>query len=305
MAARLRGYLQCFASGSTELQGDNMSPIFDDSSNKDAKYENFPVGSWLLSNTLRHHIICFYNFARYADNIADNPILSPKEKLKLLDDFEDTLMGKGEGDPTFQKAIDMHESLKKSGISHKHCRDLLCAFKQDAIKSRYDDWTDLVDYCALSAAPVGRYMLDLHGEHKLAYGKSDSLCLSLQLINHLQDCGDDYQTLNRVYLPMNWVNEAGLDLIDLGRNQTTIALRRVIDWMLIGINGHLDNSRPLPINLQSLRLSLETSIIYQIAQKLFQKIKENDPLSKRIELSKSELAKCSFMGLASGLLNKW
>jgi len=281
-----------------------MSPNFDTDFTIEAKNENFPVGSCFLSKKIRPHIKSFYNFARFADNIADHPELSSKEKLKQLDGFEETLMGKGAGDPTFREAINMHESLKKSGVSSKHCRDLLCAFKQDAIKSRYHDWADLEAYCDLSAAPVGRYMLDLHGEHNMTYEKSDSLCLSLQIINHLQDCKDDYQTLDRVYLPLNWVSEAGLDLVDLNGKKTTPALRRVLNWMLLGIGGHLNFSKSLPNNLQSVPLSIETSIIYQIALKLFNKIKLNDPLSKRIELSKPEYASCSITGLTKGLIHR-
>ena len=279
-----------------------MSPHLTTILTKHAKHENFPVGSWLLSSKLRIHITSFYNFARCADNIADNPELSSEEKLKQLDSFEEALMGKGNGNPALQDALNMHESLQESGVSSKHCRDLICAFKQDAIKSRYTDWADLVAYCALSAAPVGRYMLDLHGEPNMHYKRSDSLCSSLQLINHLQDCGDDYRSLDRVYLPMDWVSEAGLDLVDLNKNKTTLALRRVLDWMLMGVNEQLNDSKSLPNNLQSVRLSLETSIIYEVAQKLFQKIKLNDPLSSRIELSKSELAICSIKGVVTGFL---
>jgi hydroxysqualene synthase len=268
----------------------------------EAKHENFPVGSWLLPNKLRPHIACFYDFARCADDIADNPEMSSEEKIKRLEGFEEALLGKGSGNSAFQKALNMHESLKESGVSPQHCRDLLCAFKQDAIKSRYDDWADLVSYCALSAAPVGRYMIDLHGEPDMSYKRSDSLCSALQLINHLQDIGDDYRTLDRVYLPMNWVHDADLNLIDLNCNKTTPALRRVLDWTLIGINEQLADAENLHASLSSVRLSLETSIIYQIARKLHQKLGENDPLSKRIELSKLELASCSSKGVATGLL---
>ena len=268
----------------------------------DAKHENFPVGSWLLSNKLRPHITCFYDFARCADDIADNPELSSEEKIKRLEGFEEALLGKGSGNSAFQKAMNMHESLKETGVSPQHCRDLLCAFKQDAIKSRYNDWADLVAYCALSAAPVGRYMIDLHGEPNMSYEGSDSLCSALQLINHLQDCGDDYRTLNRVYLPMDWVSDAGLDLIDLSCNKTTPALRQVLEWTLIGINEQLSDAENLHTRLCSVRLSLEASTIYQIARKLCQKLRENDPLSKRIELSKLDLVSCSIKGVATGLL---
>ena len=279
-----------------------MAPHTEASFTTDSKHENFPVGSWLLSSKLRPHVACFYDFARCADDIADNPELSSEEKIKHLEGFEEALLGKGSGNSDFQKALNMHDSLKESGVSPQHCRDLLCAFKQDAIKSHYNDWAELVAYCALSAAPVGRYMIDLHGEPDMSYEESDSLCSALQLINHLQDCGDDYRTLDRVYLPMNWVRDAGLDLFDLNFNKTTPALRRVLDWTLTGINGQLSDAENLHTSLSSVRLSLETSIIYQIARKLYQKLRENDPLSKRIVLSKLDLASCSVKGVATGLL---
>ena len=271
-------------------------------SSKDAKYENFPVGAWLLSRILRPHVACFYAFARSADDIADNPELSSDEKIKRLDGFEEALLSKGSGDTAFQKALDMAESLKESGVTAQHCRDLLRAFKQDALKSRYSNWADIVAYCALSAAPVGRYLIDLHGGSNAGYWASDALCGALQLINHLQDCGDDYRTMNRVYLPMDWVREAGLDLTDLSCDITTPALRRVLDWTLIGINGQLRDAKILPTSIHSTRLSLEASVIYQIATKLSHKLGENDPLSQRIRLSKSDLAYCSIKGVAKGLI---
>jgi squalene synthase HpnC len=279
-----------------------VAPYLEPSFRKDAKYENFPVGSWLLSGNLRPHVKCFYDFARHADDIADNPELSPGEKIKRLNRFEEALLGNGNGEFAVQKAKDMYESLKKSGVSPQHCVDLLCAFKQDAVKSRYNDWADLIAYCSLSAAPVGRFMIDLHGEPNKNYEGSDSLCSALQLINHLQDCGDDYRTLGRVYLPMELVSEANLDLIDLSCNKTSPALRRVIDWTLGGINSQLKDAEMLLTSLHSMRLSLEASIIYQIAKKLGQKLGENDPLSKRIELSKIDIASCSVKGFTTGLI---
>ena len=297
--ARLRPCLQCFASGSVKFKAAAVAPSIETPSGKDAKYENFPVGSWLLPGKLRPHVACFYAFARSA---ADTPGLSPDEKSKRLDGFEDALLGKGSGDAAFQKALNMAESLKESGVSPQHCRDLLQAFKQDALKSRYDDWADLVGYCELSAAPVGRYLIDLHGGSNSGYWASDALCAALQLINHLQDCGDDYRTMNRVYLPMNWVSDAGLNLTDLSDEKTTPALRRVLDWTLLGINGQLRDAQALPACLYSTRLALEVSVIYQIARKLSRQLGENDPLSQRIELSKSDLASCSIKGVVACLI---
>ena len=84
----------------------------------------------------------------------------------------------------------------------QHCHDVLRAFRLDATKLRYRDWDDLMEYCRYSAAPVGRQLLDLHGESRDTWPASDALCAALQVLNHLQDCADDYRGLDRVYLPL-------------------------------------------------------------------------------------------------------
>ena len=84
-------------------------------------------------------------------------------------------------------AAAMRASLAVTGIAPAHCHTLLAAFRQDAVKNRYADWQQLMDYCALSAAPVGRYLLDLHGESPATWHSSDALCAALQVIIVL-DC---------------------------------------------------------------------------------------------------------------------
>ena len=179
----------------------NESVAIETPSGKAAADENFPVGSWLLPARLRPHIATFYAYARAIDDIADNPDLEPADKIARLDGFAKTVSGADTPDPAFHKAHEIRRSLAETGVTHQHCVDLTQAFKQDATKLRYDDWDDLMGYCNLSAAPVGRYLVDLHGESPLAYPASDALCNALQVLNHLQDCGDDYKALNRVYLP--------------------------------------------------------------------------------------------------------
>src|SRR3546814_4196876 len=122
---------------------------------KTATYENFPVGSWLIARALRPHIAAFYAFARGADDIADDPSLSTDRKLRRLDAFEAGLDGMA-GDGVPGAAIRIRQSLKETGVASDHCRHLLQAFRLDARKSRYADWSELMGYCALSAAPVGR-----------------------------------------------------------------------------------------------------------------------------------------------------
>lgn len=280
-----------------------MASSIETPSGKDADYENFPVGSILLPKKLRPHVACFYRFARAADDIADSPDLKPQEKIERLQGFESVVMGQGANDALFHKANMMAASLKQTGVSPRHCMDLLEAFKQDAVKSRYQNWPELMAYCRLSAAPVGRYLIDLHGGAKTGYWPSDALCAALQLINHLQDFGDDYRTLDRIYLPMDWMDEAGVDVDDLASYSTTPALRQVLDWTLLGVDSLLRDAAKLPGGLNSMRLGMEASVIIQIARALSNKLKTNDPLSGRVELSFLELAVCPLKGMTSGLLN--
>lgn len=246
------------------------------------------------------HVACFYAFARAADDIADSPDLRPQEKIHRLESFEAALLGQGEGNPACQKALNMAVSLNESGVSPQHCRDLLAAFKQDAVKDRYHDWPDLMAYCRLSAAPVGRYLIDLHGGGRLGYWPSDALCAALQLINHVQDCGDDYRTLGRVYLPSDWMAAAGVDVADLATKKTSPGLRQVLDWTLDGIDALLKDAQSLSASLASRRLGLEASVIVQIAQALRSRLGKNDPLSQRIVLSKPQLMLSSIKGVLCG-----
>ncbi|MDA0241538.1 MAG: squalene/phytoene synthase family protein [Proteobacteria bacterium] len=202
---------------------DNMTETYqtqgaarpDIASGKDAAYENFPVGSWLLPAHLRPHIAKYYHFARTIDDIADTDKLPAVEKCRQLDQFADVIRGHVTDDPALSPAVQMLRSLEETGITSQHCLDLIDAFKQDAVKTRYENWEDLIGYCLRSASPVGRYLLDLHGENKMHYQYSDALCNALQVINHLQDCKDDFQTLDRVYLPEPWFVEFGSRIKDL------------------------------------------------------------------------------------------
>ena len=166
-------------------------------SGKGADDENFPVGSWLLPARLRPHVARFYAFARAIDDVADNGDLAPEDKVARLDRFEAAITGRETDDPALITAHRLRESLEETRITSRHCVDLIAAFKRDATKLRYDDWDDLMGYCEQSANPVGRYLLDLHGEERHGYGAADALCSALQVLNHLQDCQDDYRTLDR------------------------------------------------------------------------------------------------------------
>src|SRR6201988_2487208 len=191
--------------------------------------ENFPVGSFLIRRDLRRHVHAFYRFARNADDIADNPNLTADEKIAPLDRMATILDGAPGGAAPAASA--MRESLIETGVTAQHCHDVLHAFRLDAVKLRYKDWDDLMAYCRYSASPVGRQLLDLHGESREAWPASDALCSALQVLNHLQDCAEDYQLLDRVYLPLKDLTAAGIGVEVLAGGEANSGLRRVFDGL--------------------------------------------------------------------------
>ena len=265
-------------------------------SGKGAKDENFPVGSFLLSKAVRPHVAAFYAFARAIDDVADNPEITPQAKVNRLDGFDKALMGLND-DPAFKKAHIVRSSLIYTGVPIQHCRDLISAFKQDAVKSRYDNWDDLIDYCDRSAAPVGRYLLDLHGVSKDLYPASDALCNALQVINHLQDCQEDYREMNRVYLPQDWMAGAKIDVDTLNKPFTGRGLRQVIDICLNETAELLNIARQLPGPMSSRRLAMESAAIIRIAERLVDELRLRDPLAERVALTKPQYMLCCAQGI--------
>ena len=277
-----------------------MNSITSGTSEKNARNENFPVASFLLPKHMRGHVMAFYNFARNADDVADEPNIGSDEKLSILDDMEKTLLGTSVGgDVRFSAAATMRQSLSDSGISAIHCRNLLKAFRQDAVKSRYYSWQELMDYCSLSAAPVGRYLMDISGNSSSDKAPSDALCAALQVLNHLQDTKADYLELNRVYIPLDWMTEEGASASDLAEEKMTPQLKRVQDRMIVEIDKLLLEAAPLGRSLSG-PLGREASGIRAIAQQLSAKLKHTDPLSNRVELGKIKSLFYFFRGAIMG-----
>ncbi|HSA81223.1 MAG TPA: squalene synthase HpnC [Geminicoccaceae bacterium] len=267
-------------------------------SGKGAGDENFPVGSFLLPAGLRPHVAAFYAFVRAADDVADNPALGPDDKILRLARFAEALTGSAQQAAALPKAVALRASLAATGVSPQHALDLLAAFTQDATKLRYRDWQDLLSYCALSARPVGRYLLDLHGETKALYALSDPLCDALQVLNHLQDCRDDYRALDRVYLPLDRFAAAGIGVEELDRPRASTALRRVLDDTLAGVDRLLEAAANLPQALASRRLAAESAVILQLARHLAVELRRRDPLAERVELGRVGFLRAALSGLA-------
>lgn len=252
---------------------------------KGAGDENFPVGSWLIRAPLRPAVMAFYAVARTTDDIADDAGLTADAKIALLDRFQAALEGRLDA-PDVATAVQARRELGAAGVPVDHVLRLLEAFRRDAVKGRYDDWDDLLDYCTRSANPVGHFLLDLHREDRSCVPASDALCSALQVINHLQDCRQDYRALDRVYLPGDWLAAEAVALQDLDAPIAGAGLRRVLDRCLAGVDGLLVAARPLPSRLRSTRLALEAAAILRLAEVLAGALRTRDPLAESVRLSK-------------------
>jgi farnesyl-diphosphate farnesyltransferase len=274
---------------------EDIAPDIETWSGKGRDDENFPVGSLLIQRKYRQPMHCFYTFARNADDIADSPALMPEDKIARLNVMEDVLLGRRrEGS---RSAAALRASLAETGVSPVHATELLIAFRRDATQNRYETIDDLYDYCRYSAVPVGRYVLDLHGESHVCYASSDTLCISLQVLNHLQDCARDLLELDRCYLPQALLAHFGGSVDDLRRPAETPGLRRVFATLLDRVDRLNQAASELPEIVQNLRLRLETAVILGLANRLAKRLKTGDPLAGRVKLKRSD-ALISVLGAA-------
>lgn len=261
--------------------------------------ENFPVGSFLIPRECRPHVHAFYVFARRADDISDSANIAADEKVARLEAVQRALLLDEAALPDW--ALAYHRSLQESGNSPVHGRELLAAFIQDATKSRYRDWPDVIDYCMLSAATVGRVMLDIHGETDADIEGSDALCCALQMLNHMQDCKKDYLALDRVYLPEPWLKEADGSVEDLALDQATPAVRQVLDRCLDETEALLRRANSLPRSVKRRGLRLETALIIKLAWALAARLRRQDPVAVRVKVGKPGWLLCGI----SAVLGAW
>ncbi len=245
----------------------------------------------MLPKEIRAKIMALYHFARGADDIADDAILAPdnkRKKLMLLDEALAT--GKTYDAPDW--AQEFLSMAKQNPKLVTHSRDLLSAFLQDTEKLSYANWDELMQYCMRSAAPIGRAFLDIAGDTHMDRQAADHLCVALQILNHVQDISKDFLVLRRVYLPQEWLMEAGVAEDDLNKSYTTPALRTVIHRTLHETAVILTKAKPLMRPNPNKRLYREITCILRIAFALHAKLLESDPMRSRITLSTREYLVC-------------
>jgi hydroxysqualene synthase len=260
--------------------------------------ENFPVASRLIRQKYRAPILAFYRFARAADDVADHPTLSADRKLALLDGLDAALEGRGRGDPEVEP---LRRALAENELESRHAHELVDAFRLDVRKNRYGSWQELMDYCRLSAMPVGRFVLDVHRESRDTWGTSDPLCAALQVINHLQDCAKDYRRLDRVYLPQDMLAARGASIDMLDAPRAPPALLGAIADLTLSTSTLLRDAAPLARQVADIRLALEIAAIQKLAEHLVRRLAKRDPLSESVHVGKAGFAWIGGLGILRGL----
>lgn len=273
-----------------------------DGTHKQSSDEQFPVASRLLPKATRGTVMRFYRFARAADDIADDPALAAAVKLELLAAADTRLRGRVPDaatttHPVVEFAATLGDDLSARGVPVDHARHLLQAFVKDATTDRYATWSDLLAYCNYSAAPVGRFLLDLHGEARSLWPAADALCNAHQILNHLQDARADRASLDRVYVPLRLLREAGADVEALDARRISPALRLVFDRMLDRVDELVAASRPLHRRLRTRGLRVQAAATHAMARRLAGKLRRRDPLRRRVALDAVEKAACVAYGL--------
>ncbi|MDO8827119.1 squalene synthase HpnC [Methylophaga sp.] len=187
-------------------------------------YENFPVASILLPQKLRRPIAAIYAFARTADDFADEDTIAAEERLRQLNGYSQHISDIAEhkyqgNDPIF---LALADTVIRFNLPIQLLEDLLIAFRQDVVKSRYATFNEVLDYCRFSANPVGRLLLHLEGNpSQQQLQQSDAICTALQLINFYQDLEQDFTEQNRVYIPEDELAAIGIDAASLIQTDTS------------------------------------------------------------------------------------
>ena len=215
-------------------------------------YENFPVASLLLPASMRPHIAAIYAFARRADDFADEPGPEPAERLRLLDVWG-TRVDQDPVSPDANRAaaeddfifFALQHTIRTLALPRTLFHDLLSAFRQDVVRTRYETWPDLLDYCRLSANPVGRLVLWVAGRHDTRLdAQSDAVCTALQLTNFWQDLAIDWRR-GRLYVPLEDRDRAHARDADLDAGRITPEWQAALRAVAHRTRALFDAGRPV------------------------------------------------------------
>lgn len=261
-------------------------------------YENFPVISFFLPRHLRKHVAVVYQFARQADDLADEGIESVERRVKNLELYEihltNCLNGRYEND--FWCAL--HNTITEYKLTQKYFYDLLSAFKQDVTKTRYQTFDEVLNYCERSANPVGRIVLEffnVRDEESVRY--SDAVCTALQLTNFYQDVSIDYQN-NRLYIPLDEIEKFEVKLNQFELKENNANFKQLLKYQVERTKKLFGEGQKLIARLpKELKPQIRMTILG--GEKILQKIEklDYDVLNTRPKLSKLDYVKIFFKAI--------
>lgn len=266
-------------------------------------YENFPVASLLLPARLRRPVEAIYAFARSADDIADEGDAPAGERLAQLDAYRRELdaieRGEAPGEPTLAALfVPLGETVRRFAVPVQPLRDLLDAFSQDVMRSRYTDFDELLAYCRLSANPVGRLLLHLYDSATPEHLKmSDDICTSLQLINFWQDVALDWDK-QRIYVPLDELLRFGVDESHIAAGRCDAAWRALMTFQVVRARGIMLRGAPLARCLPG-RIGWELRLIVLGGLRVLERIEraDYDVFRQRPKLARHDWARLAWRAL--------
>jgi phytoene/squalene synthetase len=242
-----------------------------------------------LPERLRPAAAAFHALARLAGEVADDASLPAERRLALIDALDALLDGRKPEIPlalsVAAAARDFLREAQAAGGDPRHAQHMLQAMRQDCGKGRYRDWPDWLVYARYAAAPFGRLLLDISGEDKAALPAVEALACAMLLLSHLQDCGDHYRQLDRVYLPERWLREQGAAIEELAAERASPAICAVFGEAAHAAQRLLATAAPLPGQIRNRRLRAEAATLLFLTRRWAKRLAASDPLHGPVRLT--------------------
>lgn len=238
-------------------------------------YENFPVASLMIPREKRPHVYAIYSFARIADDYADEPGLTPAERVNSIGEWEEQLIDAYRGHAHHPVFVALRETIDRFEIPADLFQSLLIAFRSDVTRHRYESFEEVLEYCENSANPIGRLMLLLFNyRSETTMEFSDSICTALQLTNFWQDVAVDLKK-DRVYIPMEDIREFGYSEEELLGFHCSQAFKDLMCYQVERTQQMFQEGKPLLSAIGS-DLRMELKLTWKGGMRILKKIERQD-----------------------------
>lgn len=265
-------------------------------------YENFPVASLFLPRRVRPAIDAIYAFSRVADDFADEKQFHG-QRMARLSEWESYL---NQDEPTHPIFVALKDAMRTFNIPKSLFLDLLAAFKQDVVKSRYQSFRDVLEYCRHSANPIGRMVLTVCGEaNEATLRLSDAVCTALQLANFWQDVAVDAKK-DRIYLPEDELQIYGVGELDLFAGKMTKDFKKLLKFQVERTREFFRMGHGIGLTVRG-RLGIELRLTWLSGMRILDLIERNDydVFQRRPMLSKSDFIKMIWVALSRRWYEKY